>query len=97
MTRTPSLAEQGRQLSELRRRIEAILEEAEHRALAEPRHANAHRAQAQAEAAPLIAQGAALRDAVLLRARRRAKLAWRVAHAGIALIVLLLAWRWLAS
>lgn len=93
--RTPSLVEQGRQLTRLRTRIEAILDEAEDRALAQPRHADAFRAQAQAEAAPLIAQGAALRDAIVLRARNRARMSWRVVYAACACIAALLAWWWL--
>lgn len=90
MSGTPSLVEQGRRLSALRGRIEDILDDAERRALAEPKHAATWRAQAQAEAAPLIAEGAALRDAILLRARQRAKLAWRVVYAGIAVAILLI-------
>lgn len=88
--RRPSLVEQGKHLQALQRRIEAILDAAEARVREEPKHADAWRAQAQAEAAPLIAEGAALRDAILERARRRAKLAWRAAYAGCALIALLL-------
>lgn len=94
-TRTPSLAEQGRRLTELRQRIEDIFDAAEARVAEQPRHAKAWRAQAQAEAAPLIAEGAALRDAILLRAGHRARLAWRVVYACLAAIVLLLAWWWL--
>ena len=93
--RRPSLAEQGRRLTELQRRILAIQDEAEARARGAPAHAAAYREQARLEAAPLIAEGAALRDAILLRARGRARLAWRVVYAGCALIVLLLAYRFL--
>lgn len=96
-TRTPSLAEQGRRLTELRRRIEQLHEDAEHRALAEPRHAAAYRAQAQQQAAPLVAEGAALRDAILARARGRARMAWGVVYACVAAIVALLAWWWLRA
>lgn len=88
----PSLAEQGRRLGELQRRILEIQEAAEARARSAPKHAAAYREQARLEAAPLIAEGAALRDAIVLRARRRARLAWRVVYAGCALIVLLLGW-----
>ncbi len=88
----PSLAEQGRRLQALQRRIEAIRDAAEARVCADPRHADVWRAQAQAEAAPLIAEGAALRDAILARARRRAKLAWGVVYAGCALIAMLIVW-----
>ncbi len=95
--RIPSLAEQGRRLSALRGRIEDILDDAERRARAEPKHAAAFRAQAQAEAAPLIAEGTALRDALLLRARRRAQLAWRVVYVGSAAILLLIAGWWLQN
>jgi ferric-dicitrate binding protein FerR (iron transport regulator) len=92
--RPPSLSEQGRRLSDLRRRIAAIHDAAEAHARTDPKHAAAWHAQAQAEAAPLIAEGAALRDAIVARARRRAKLAWAVVYAGCALIVILLtAWR----
>lgn len=74
----------------LQRRIEAILADAEARVRSDPKHAAAWRAQAQAETAPLIAEGAALRDLILERARRRAKLAWGVVYAGCALIAMLL-------
>ena len=93
MRRRPTLAEQGRQLAALQARILEIHDDAELRAHAQPRHAQAYLAQAETEAAPLVAQGAALRDAIVLRARRRAKLAWSVAYTGCALIVVLLAWR----
>ena len=93
MRRRPTLAEQGRQLADLQARILEIHDDAELRAHAQPRHAQAYFAQAEAETAPLIAQGAALRDAIVLRARRRARLAWGVAYAGCALIAILLGWR----
>lgn len=96
VARRPSLVEQGRQLSALRARIEAIREEADLRAHAAPARARRIRDAAEAEAAPLIAEGAALRDAIVLRARARAKLAWRVVYAGLAGIVLLCAGWWLA-
>lgn len=88
----PSLAEQGRQLSALRARIEAIREDADLRAHAAPAQARRIRDGAESEVAPLIAEGAALRDAIVLRARQRANAAWRVAYAAGALIVLLGAW-----
>ncbi len=94
--RRPSLSEQGRQLSALRQQIEGIREDAELRAQASPAHAPQIRAGAEAETAPLIAQGAALRETIVLRARQRAKLAWNLVYAGGALIVLLLAWQLLA-
>ena len=90
--RKPSLAEQGRQLQALQRRIEAVLEMAEARVREDPKHADAWHAQAHGEAAPLIAEGAALRDAILERARRRAALAWRAVYVGCALIMLLVGW-----
>lgn len=91
-TRRVSLAEQGRQLSALRARIETIREDADLRAHAAPAQARRIRDGAESEVAPLIAEGAALRDAILLRAQQRARAAWRGAYAGTALIVLLGAW-----
>lgn len=88
--RRPTLAEQGRQLAELQARILEIQDDAELRAHAQPRHAQAYFAQAETEAAPLIAQGAALRDAILLRARHRAKLAWGVVYVAGSLIVVMI-------
>lgn len=92
----PSLAEQGRQLTALRQRIEAIRDDADLRAHAAPAQAQLIRAGAEAEVTPLVAEGAALRDAIVQRARQRAKLAWNAAYAGIALAVALLAWLLLA-
>jgi type IV secretory pathway component VirB8 len=80
-------------LSELHRQVVAIREAAEARARTDPKHAEAWRAQAQAEAAPLIAEAEALRDAIVVHAQRRARLAWRVVYAGCALIALLLVLR----
>ena len=94
--RHASLSEQGRQLTALHQRIEAIREDAELRAHAAPAQARQILASAESEAAPLIAQGAALRDAIVLRARQRAKLAWKVVYAGGALVLLLLGWQLLA-
>ena len=93
MSREPSLAEQGRALSALRQRIVDIHEAAEARCIEDPKHANAFRAQAEAEAAPLIAEGARLRDAIVLRARRRARMAWAVVAVASALILLLALWQ----
>jgi len=90
--RRVSLGEQGRQLSALRQRIEAIREDADLRAHAAPAQARRIRDGAESDVAPLIAQGVALRDAIILRAQRRARLAWRVVYAGGALVVLLGAW-----
>lgn len=90
--RRSSLAEQGRQLSALRQRIEAIREDAELRAHAAPAQAARIHASAEQEVAPLIAEGASLRDAVVLRARQRARMAWRVVYAAGAIAVLLVAW-----
>jgi hypothetical protein len=92
----PSLAEQGRQLTALRQRIEAIRDDADLRAHAAPAQAQRIRAGAEAEVTPLIAEGAALRDAIVQRARQRAKRAWSAAYAGIALALVLLAWLLLA-
>lgn len=86
-----SLAGQGRRLHALRLRIEAIREQAASRMREDPRHADAWCAQAEAEGAPLLAEAVALREAIIVRARRRAKLAWGVACAGCALVVLLVA------
>lgn len=84
-----SLADQGRQLTTLRQRIEAIREEAEERAENSPAHAARIRARAEADVAPLIAEGTALRDALLQRASQRARFAWRAAYLGCAMIVVL--------
>jgi hypothetical protein len=91
MRKRPTLSEQGRRLSELQQRIGTILDDAETQIRSEPKRAGAMRRRARAEAAPLIAEGAALRDAIVARARRRAKLAWTVVYAGCALIAILLA------
>ena len=90
--RRVSLAEQGRQLSALRARIETIREDADLRAHAAPAQARRIRERAESEVAPLVAEGAALRDAIVRRARRRARIAWRVAYAGGVLVLLLCAW-----
>jgi hypothetical protein len=90
--RRVSLGEQGRQLSALRARIETIREDVDLRAHAAPAQARRIRDGAESEVAPLIAEGAALREAIVLRARQRAKAAWWVAYAAGALIVLLGAW-----
>ena len=92
----PTLSEQGRRLTELQQRIATILDDAETQIRTEPKCADASRQRAQAEVAPLIAEGAALRDAIVARARRRAKLAWGVVYAGCALIAILLAARLLS-
>lgn len=93
--RAPSLAAQGRQLAELERRILAVHEATEARVIEDAKHAAAWRAQAEAETAPLIAEGATLRDAIVLRARRRAQRSWWVVYAGCALIATLLVGWWL--
>lgn len=85
----------GRELQAVRVRILDLQDEAELRTQADPRHAQAFRAQAETQAAALVAQGAALRDEIIARARGRAKWAWRVAYAGIAAIVALCGWWWL--
>jgi hypothetical protein len=90
--RRPSLAEQARQLSALRQRIETIREDADLRAHATPAQARRIRESAEAEVAPLIAQGAALRDAIVLRAHARARLARRVAYAVAGLGIGVLSW-----
>lgn len=90
--RRPSLAEQGRQLAQLQARILEIHDDAALRAHAQPQRAQAHFARAEAEAAPLIAQGARLRDELVARARQRARRAWTVASCAAALIVALLGW-----
>lgn len=95
--RRTSLAEQGRQLTALRQRIESIREDAEVRAHAAPQRAARIHADAEAEVAPLIAEGAALRDALVQRAQQRARLAWRVVYVGCAAIILLVAAYWLAN
>lgn len=88
--RRPSLAEQGRQLSALRQRIETIREDADLRAHATPAQARRIRDGAESEVAPLIAEGAALRDAIVLRAQQRSRLAWRAAAiAGLSAACLL--------
>ena len=91
--RRPTLAEQGRQLAELQARILEIHDGAEVRALAQPQHAATFLAQAEAEAAPLLAQGAVLRDEVVARARARARLAWNVVYVAAALIAVLAVWQ----
>ncbi len=90
--RRVSLGEQGRQLSALRQRIEAIREDADLRAHAAPAQARRIRDGAESEVAPLIAEGAALRDAIMLRAQRRARLAWHGVYAAGAAIVALVVW-----
>jgi hypothetical protein len=90
--RRPSLAEQGRQLAELQARILEIHDDAALRAHAQPQRAQAHFARAEAEAAPLVAQGARLRDELIARARLRARRAWAVVSCASALIAALVGW-----
>ena len=90
--RRPSLAEQGRQLAQLQARILEIHDDAALRAHAQPQRARAYFARAEADAAPLVAQGARLRDELVARARLRARRAWTMASCTTALIVVLLAW-----
>jgi hypothetical protein len=90
--RRPSLAEQGRQLAELQARILEIHDDAALRAHAQPQRAQAYFARAEAEAAPLVAQGARLRDELIARARLRARRALAVAWFAAALIVALVGW-----
>lgn len=83
-------------LHELQRRAFDVYEDAALRAEANPALAEMAYAQAEAEAAPLIAQAKALNEERVRRLRRRAR-AWRrtalaVAVTGIAAI----AWWWLA-
>lgn len=89
----PSLLEQGRRLTQLQRQILAIREQAGERARKDRKHAAALQAQADAEIAPLLAEATALRDVVISRARKRARLAWYVVYAGVAAIVLLVLWQ----
>ena len=90
--RRPSLAEQGRQLTELQARIFEIHDDAALRAHAQPQRAQAHFARAEAEAAPLVAQGARLRDELIARARLRARRAWTAVWCATALIAALVGW-----
>ena len=84
-------------LHELQRRAFDVYEDAALRAEANPAQAELAYAQAETEAAPLIAQAKALNEERALRLRRRAR-AWRraaivVAVAGVAA----LAWWFLAQ
>ena len=90
--RRPSLGEQGRQLAQLQARILEIHDDAALRAHAQPQRAQAYFARAEAEAAPLVAQGARLRDELIARARQRARRARTAAACAAALIVVLVAW-----
>ena len=91
----PSLKQLGARLQDLQARAFAIYEDAARRSEAEPRHRDAFYAQAEADTAPLLAEAERLRGRFVARARMRARRAWMGAYAGIALIVLLLAWGWL--
>ena len=90
--RRPSLAEQGRQLAELQARILEIHDDAALRAHAQPQRAQAYFARAEADAAPLVAQGVKLRDELIARARLRARRAWTAVWFAAALIVALVGW-----
>src|SRR3546814_1020526 len=83
-------------LHELQRRAFDVYEDAALRAEANPAQAELAYAQAEAEAAPLIAQAKALNEERALRLRRRAR-AWRRAAIVVAIAgVAVLAWWTLA-
>jgi hypothetical protein len=84
-------------LRELQKRAFDVYEDAALRAEANPAQAELAYAQAEAEAAPLIAQARALNEERALRLRRRAR-AWRRAAIVVAIAgVAALAWWFLAQ
>lgn len=98
---TPSPAELSRArldalLHELQKRAFDVYEDAALRAEANPAQAELAYAQAEAEAAPLIAQARALNEERVRRLRQRAQ-AWRRAALAIAVLgIAACAWWWLA-
>ena len=84
------------QLHELQKRAFDIYEDAALRAEANPARAEVAYAQAEAEAAPLIAQARTLNEERVRRLRGRAR-AWRRAALAVAVIgIAAISWWWLA-